>query len=47
MATAPADVHGLTTMLTTLTAASADLTLAPHLTAPPIPITFTLGTRDV
>ncbi|AOR31056.1 hypothetical protein BFF78_08385 [Streptomyces fodineus] len=34
-------------MLTTLTAARADLPLAPRLTAPPIPITFTLGTRDV
>ncbi|KUN00763.1 hypothetical protein AQI95_34030 [Streptomyces yokosukanensis] len=41
------DTHGLTTMLTTLTKASADLTLTPHLTSPPIPITFTLGTRDV
>ncbi|MGW4560914.1 DUF6177 family protein [Streptomyces sp. NPDC004561] len=38
--------HVLTTMLTTLTAAGADLVLAPVLTAPPIPITFTLGTRD-
>ncbi|MGW2317381.1 DUF6177 family protein [Streptomyces sp. NPDC001680] len=40
------DNHGLTTMLTTLTAADADLTLAPVLTAPPIPVTFTLGARD-
>jgi hypothetical protein len=38
--------HSLTTMLTTLTAADADLTLAPVLTSPPIPLTFTLGTRD-
>ncbi|MGW3170993.1 DUF6177 family protein [Streptomyces sp. NPDC001153] len=38
--------HGLRTMLTTLTAADADLTLAPVLTSPPIPVTFTLGTRD-
>ncbi|MEV3854924.1 DUF6177 family protein [Streptomyces sp. NPDC050095] len=39
--------HGLTTMLTTLTPAPTDLTLRPILTAPPIPITFTLGAQDV
>ncbi|MFJ9039069.1 DUF6177 family protein [Streptomyces sp. NPDC102406] len=39
--------HGLTTMLSTLATAPHDLTLAPHLTAPPIPITFTLGAHDV
>ncbi|MHB9859063.1 DUF6177 family protein [Streptomyces sp. YIM S03343] len=41
------DAHGLSTMLTTLTAASADLTLRPLLAAPPIPVTFTLGATDV
>ncbi|TWV56252.1 hypothetical protein FRZ03_05055 [Streptomyces misionensis] len=41
------DSHGLTTMLTTVTAAGADLTLAPLLTAPPVPVAFTLGARDV
>ncbi|WP_371330031.1 DUF6177 family protein [Streptomyces sp. TP-A0356] len=38
--------HGLTTMLTTLRAARADLTLTPHLTAPPIPVALTLGPTD-
>ncbi|MEU6391749.1 DUF6177 family protein [Streptomyces sp. NPDC046939] len=38
---------GLTTMLTTLTTAPADLTLSPRLTAPPIPVAFTLGARDI
>ncbi|MFE1308413.1 DUF6177 family protein [Streptomyces sp. NPDC058755] len=41
------DGYGLTAMLTTLTAARADLTLRPLLTAPPIPVAFTLGARDV
>ncbi|MEV1019693.1 DUF6177 family protein [Streptomyces sp. NPDC050264] len=41
------DHHGLTTMLTTLTAAHADLTLPPHLTATSIPVAFTLGATDV
>ncbi|MFF9330340.1 DUF6177 family protein [Streptomyces sp. NPDC014776] len=41
------DAHGLTTMLTTLTAGGTDLTLAPVLTAPPSPLTFTLGPRDI
>lgn len=41
------DAHGLTTMLTTLTAAGADLTVSPVLTAPPAPLTFTLGPTDV
>ncbi|WNM29215.1 DUF6177 family protein [Streptomyces sp. Li-HN-5-11] len=39
--------HNLTTMLTTLRAARADLTLPPHLGFPPIPVSFTLGARDV
>lgn len=41
------DKHGLTSMLTTLRAARADLTLPPQLEAPPIPVAFTLGARDV
>ncbi|GGS11979.1 MULTISPECIES: DUF6177 family protein [Streptomyces] len=41
------DAHGLSTMLTTLTAADAGLTVAPRLTAPPVPVAFTLGARDV
>ncbi|MFG2307158.1 DUF6177 family protein [Streptomyces sp. NPDC048566] len=40
------DKHNLTTMLTTLRAARADLTQPPHLEAPPIPVSFTLGPRD-
>ncbi|MFE9453382.1 DUF6177 family protein [Streptomyces sp. NPDC006739] len=39
--------HGLTTMLTTLCRARADLTLPPYLEGPPLPIAFTLGPRDV
>ncbi|MER6358675.1 DUF6177 family protein [Streptomyces sp. NPDC001634] len=39
--------HNLTTMLTTLRAARADLTLPPRLEAPPTPVSFTLGARDV
>ncbi|MFG3047712.1 DUF6177 family protein [Streptomyces sp. NPDC048241] len=39
--------HGLTTMLTTLRRARADLTLPPHLEPPPLPVAFTLGARDV
>ncbi|MET7903209.1 DUF6177 family protein [Streptomyces sp. NPDC005355] len=39
--------HGLTTMLTTLRTAHADLTLPPHLEPPPIPVSFTLGSTDV
>ncbi|MGW2232428.1 DUF6177 family protein [Streptomyces sp. NPDC001759] len=41
------DAHGLTTMLTTLRTARADLTLHAHLEAPPLPVSFTLGPRDV
>ncbi|GAA3827835.1 hypothetical protein GCM10022403_071300 [Streptomyces coacervatus] len=41
------DAHSLTTMLTTLRTARADLTLPAHLEAPPLPVTFTLGPRDV
>jgi len=40
------DKHGLTTMLTTLRNARADLTLPAHLEAPPLPVSFTLGPRD-
>ncbi|MDX2936500.1 DUF6177 family protein [Streptomyces ipomoeae] len=39
--------HGLKTMLTTLRAAHTGLTLTPHLGAPPIPVSFTLGAGDV
>ncbi|MEU9925762.1 DUF6177 family protein [Streptomyces griseoluteus] len=39
--------HDLTTMLTTLRRARADLTLPPHLEPPPLPVAFTLGSRDV
>ncbi|MFI7503499.1 DUF6177 family protein [Streptomyces sp. NPDC049687] len=39
--------HGLTTMLATVRAARADLTMPPHLEAPPLPVSFTLGPRDV
>jgi hypothetical protein len=41
------DEHALTTMLTTLRNARADLTLPAHLEAPPLPVTFTLGPRDI
>ncbi|MGW3421321.1 DUF6177 family protein [Streptomyces phaeochromogenes] len=37
--------HGLVTLLTSLRAARRDLTIPPHLEAPPIPVTFALG-RD-
>ncbi|GAA3788330.1 hypothetical protein GCM10022403_023500 [Streptomyces coacervatus] len=39
--------HGLTTMLTTLRNGRTDLTLPAHLEAPPLPVSFTLGPRDV
>ncbi|WP_460065896.1 DUF6177 family protein [Streptomyces sp. YKOK-I1] len=39
--------HGLTTMLTTVRAARADLTLPPRVEGPPLPVSFTLGPRDV
>ncbi|KUN82362.1 DUF6177 family protein [Streptomyces griseoruber] len=39
--------HGLTTMLTTVRAARADLTLLPRVEGPPLPVSFTLGPRDV
>jgi len=41
------DQYGLATMLTTLRNARADLTLPAHLEAPPLPVSFTLGPRDV
>ncbi|WP_319703020.1 DUF6177 family protein [Streptomyces caniscabiei] len=47
LAAALVDEHGLVSMLTTLRAARADLTLTPRLEAPPIPVSFTLGARDV
>ncbi|WP_316754197.1 DUF6177 family protein [Streptomyces herbicida] len=39
--------HALTTMLTSVHRASRDLTAAPRLQAPPTPLAFTLGARDV
>ncbi|MEU1179350.1 DUF6177 family protein [Streptomyces sp. NPDC005820] len=39
--------HGLATMLTTVRAARADLTLPPQVEGPPVPVSFTLGPRDV
>lgn len=39
--------HGLTTMLVSVRRASRDLTTAPVLQAPPVPVAFTLGARDV
>ncbi|MFD9107060.1 DUF6177 family protein [Streptomyces bottropensis] len=47
LAAALVDEHGLVSMLTTLRAARADLTLTPRLEAPPIPVSFTLGAQDV
>ncbi|GHI04864.1 hypothetical protein AQI88_24745 [Streptomyces cellostaticus] len=47
LATLLVDEHGLTTMLTTLRHARADLTLPAHLEAPPLPVSFTLGPRDI
>ncbi|GAA0924513.1 DUF6177 family protein [Streptomyces thermoalcalitolerans] len=47
LATTLVEEHELATMLTTLRAARADLTLPPCLEAPPIPVSFTLGARDV
>ncbi|MEV0303250.1 DUF6177 family protein [Streptomyces prasinus] len=39
--------HGLTTMLASLRRAPRDLTTAPVLQAPTVPVAFTLGARDV
>jgi hypothetical protein len=39
--------HGLTTMLTSVRRGSRGLTTAPVLQAPPLPVAFTLGARDV
>ncbi|MFJ9666936.1 DUF6177 family protein [Streptomyces sp. NPDC101219] len=39
--------HGLTTMLTSVRRAPRDLTTAPVLQAPSVPVAFTLGARDV
>ncbi|WP_340378929.1 DUF6177 family protein [Streptomyces sp. SS7] len=39
--------HALTTMLVTVRAARADLTLPPGVEGPPLPVSFTLGPRDV
>ncbi|KAB1140604.1 hypothetical protein F7R91_35590 [Streptomyces luteolifulvus] len=43
LARALAVEHGLVTMLTSLRAARRDLTVPPHLEAPPVPVAFTLG----
>ncbi|MEV6382565.1 DUF6177 family protein [Streptomyces sp. NPDC051773] len=47
LASALVDEHGLVSMLITLRAARADLTLTSRLEAPPIPVSFTLGARDL
>ncbi|MDE1681546.1 DUF6177 family protein [Streptomyces neyagawaensis] len=47
LAAALVDEHGLVSMLTMLRAARGDLTLTPRLEAPPVPVSFTLGSRDV
>jgi len=47
LAAALAAKHGLTTMLTSLRAARRELTIPPHFEAPPIPISFTLGSEAV
>ncbi|MGW4020921.1 DUF6177 family protein [Streptomyces sp. NPDC005009] len=39
--------HGLTTMLASVRRAPRDLTTGPVLQAPPVPVAFTLGARDV
>ncbi|MGW1673633.1 DUF6177 family protein [Streptomyces sp. NPDC002324] len=39
--------HGLRTMLTSVRVARADLTTAPRLEGPPLPVAFTLGPDDV
>ncbi|MFJ7961787.1 DUF6177 family protein [Streptomyces sp. NPDC096324] len=39
--------HGLTSMLTSLRSACRDLTILPRFEAPPIPISFTLGSQSV
>ncbi|MGW6023339.1 DUF6177 family protein [Streptomyces sp. NPDC055099] len=39
--------HGLTSMLATLRSARRDLTVPPRFEAPPIPLSFTLGSSDV
>ncbi|MEU3513155.1 DUF6177 family protein [Streptomyces longwoodensis] len=47
LATTLATEHGLTTMLVTLRAARCDLTVPAQWEPPPIPVSFTLGPRDV
>ncbi|MHB9854785.1 DUF6177 family protein [Streptomyces sp. Tue6028] len=42
-----ATTHGLTSMLTSLRTARRDLTTPPHFEAPPIPVSFTLGSEAV
>ncbi|MFE7165941.1 DUF6177 family protein [Streptomyces sp. NPDC057616] len=39
--------HGLTTLLTSLRAARRDLTVPPHVEAPPIPVALTLGHDEI
>jgi hypothetical protein len=38
--------HGLVTLLTTVRAARRDLTVPPSLEAPPVPVSFTLGSAE-
>jgi hypothetical protein len=42
-----AEEHGLTTMLTTLSATGAAPEVFPRFEEPPVPVSFTLGPRDV
>ncbi|GHK01035.1 hypothetical protein SY2F82_28320 [Streptomyces sp. Y2F8-2] len=47
LATALATEHGLATLLTSLRTARRDLTVPPHLEAPPIPVALTLGHNEI
>lgn len=47
LATTLVTEYGLTTMLVTLRAARCDLTVPARWEPPPIPVSFTLGPRDV
>lgn len=42
-----ATLHGLTSMLTSLRSARRDLTIPPRFEAPPVPVSFTLGSEAV
>ena len=46
LATALDTEHGLVTLLTTVRAARCDLTVPPSLEAPPLPVSFTLGSAE-